>query len=60
MRVIMTVALSRIIGSAIVAVLIAVIVAMLVGAHCTVIVRPVLCAHQRRGQPGHRNRGQGK
>ncbi|HMH87739.1 MAG TPA: hypothetical protein VK523_03805 [Steroidobacteraceae bacterium] len=49
----MTVALSRVIGPAIVAVLIS----MIVGAHCTVLVRPVLCAHQRRGQPGHRKRG---
>jgi hypothetical protein len=56
-RVIMTVALSRVIGLAIVAVLISMIVSMIVGAHRTVLVRPVLCAHERRGQPGHRKHG---
>jgi large-conductance mechanosensitive channel len=56
-RVIMTVALSRVIGFAIVAVLIFVIVSMIIGAHRTVLVRPVLCAHERRGHPGHRKHG---
>jgi tetrahydromethanopterin S-methyltransferase subunit C len=56
-RVIMTVARSRVIGPAIVAVLISMIVSMIVGAHRTVLVRPVLCAHQRRGQPSQRKRG---
>ncbi|HMI75976.1 MAG TPA: hypothetical protein VK495_14830 [Steroidobacteraceae bacterium] len=53
----MTVALSRVIGFAIVAVLIFVIVSMIIGAHRTVLVRPVLCAHERRGHPGHRKHG---
>jgi large-conductance mechanosensitive channel len=56
-RVIVTVALSRVIGFTIVAVLIFMIVSMIIGAHRTVLVRPVLCAHQRRGQPGHRKHG---
>jgi hypothetical protein len=56
-RVIMTVARSRVIGAAIVAVLISMIVSMIVGAHSTVLVGPVLCAHQRRDQPSHRKRG---
>jgi hypothetical protein len=56
-RVIVTVALSRVIGAAIVAVLIFMIVSMIIGAHRTVLVRPFLCAYQSRGQPGHRKRG---
>jgi hypothetical protein len=57
MRVIVTVALSRVIGLAIVAVLIFMIVSMIIGARRTVLVRPVLCARQRRGQPGRRKHG---
>ena len=57
MRVIVPVALSRVIGLAIVAVLIFVIVSMIVGAHHPVLVGPLLCAHKRRGQAAHRNRG---
>jgi len=53
----MTVALSRVIGFAIVAVLVSMIVSMIVGAHRTVLVRPLLCAHERRRQPGHREHG---
>jgi large-conductance mechanosensitive channel len=55
--VIVTVALSRVIGFSIVAVLIFMIISMLIGAHRTVLVRPFLCAHQRRGRPGHRKHG---
>jgi large-conductance mechanosensitive channel len=54
---IVTVALSRVIGFSIIAVLIFMIVPMIIGAHRTVLVRPVLCAHERRGQPGHRKHG---
>jgi hypothetical protein len=54
---IVTVALSRVIGFSIIAVLILMIVPMIIGAHRTVLVRPVLCAHERRGQPGHRKHG---
>jgi hypothetical protein len=56
-RVIVTVALRRVIGFSIVAVLIFMIVSMLIGAHRTVLVRPFLCAHQGRGQPGRRKHG---
>jgi hypothetical protein len=59
-RVIMTVALSRVIGSAIVAVFIFMIVPMLIGAHRPVLIRPVLCARKARGQTAHRKRGQGE
>jgi hypothetical protein len=52
-RVIVPVALSRVIGFAIVAVLIFMIVSMIIGAHRPVLIRPLLCAHERRGQPGH-------
>jgi hypothetical protein len=55
--VIMTVFLSRVTGLAIVALRIFMIVSMIIGAHRTVIVRPVLCAHKRRGQPAHRKHG---
>jgi hypothetical protein len=54
-RVIMTIALSRVIGFAIVAVLIFMIVSMIVGAHRAVLVRALLCAHERRGQPGRKH-----
>jgi hypothetical protein len=59
-RVIVTVARSRVIGSAIVAVFIFMIVSMIIGARSTVLIRPVLCARQTRGQPAHRKRGQGE
>jgi hypothetical protein len=59
---IMPIALNRVVGTAIVAVFISMIVsmfiAMIVGAHRAVLVRPVLCTHQRRGQPAYRKRGQ--
>ena len=45
------------IGFSIVAVLVFMIISMLIGAHRTVLVRPFLCAHQSRGQPGHRKHG---
>jgi hypothetical protein len=33
---------------------------MIIGARSTVLIRPVLCARQTRGQPAHRKRGQGE
>jgi hypothetical protein len=59
MRVIVSIAVD--IAAAIVSLaVIAVIIAMIVGAHRMMIIRPVLCADQRRRQSGHGESGKGK
>ena len=55
---IVAIAFDRVGGFAIVMMLIAMLIAMLVGAHGVMIVRAILSARQRRGQPDQCERGQ--